>query len=346
MSNTIFIRSPYIIGVTGTAGQIAKVELKIWNSPSAAPATATRILSKPIPSATVTTVYFDISPYIREYVKPLSFTESAVVGTIANNEFANASIVVKLNETTEFINSFTCLKGFSYFQQGYNSAKTNPFSALEDGTYFIKDTTCGSIYFDTQTDGLNYTATYSNLSTGATIGTIVMNGSIKRVPYALPASFAQGGNKLVITNPSASVLGTFIFVTQCEQKYTPINCDYINKFGVWQRLVFFKVSKSTIDVKGSGYNFMSGAVNYSITDAKNKELNINGKESIKVNTGFVPESYSGVIKQLMLSETILLDNRPVRRMTNNMPLPTAVNQRNINYELVFDYANPIINSGI
>ena len=346
MSTTLFVRSPYIIAVTGTVGQIASVQLKVWNSPASAPATPTRVLSKPIPSINVTTVYFDISPYIREFIEPISFSPSAVLGAIENNEFANASIVVRLNETLQFTNDYKCLKGFAYHEQGYNFAKTTPFSALNDGTYYVQDTTCGSLYFDTKTDGLNYTATYKNLTTGATIGTIVMNGGIKKIPYVLPAAFAQGGNKLVITNPTSSILGTFSFVTQCEIKYTPVNCDFINQFGVWQRLVFFKVNKTNIEVNGSVYNFMSGEMNYNIQEAKIKELNINGKESIKLNTGFVPEAYSVVIKQLMLSETILLDNRPVRRKSNSMPLPTSLVSKNINYELDFEYANSIINISV
>jgi len=344
--STLFVRSPYIIAITGTVGQVASVELKVWNNPSSAPGHPTRILTKPIPSANVTTVYFDISPYIREYIQPISFVEYGAVGTIENNEFANASIIVKLNETTEFISSFTCLKGFGYNDDGYNYNKSSAFTALTNGTYYTDETTCGSLYLDTQTDGLSYTATYTDIVTGASIGTFALSGSIKKIPYIHPSAFALGGNKLVITNPSAVVLGTYFFKTQCENRYTPINCDFINKFGVWQRLVFLKVSKTNIDVSGKEYNFMSGAVNYNILEAKTRELNINGKESIKVNTGFVPEEYSEVVKQLMLSETILLDNRPVRRKTNAMPLPSAVNQRNINYELDFVYANPLINVGI
>ena len=44
----IFVRSPRIITVSGSANDATKVELFIWNDPSSQPASATYTLEKPI----------------------------------------------------------------------------------------------------------------------------------------------------------------------------------------------------------------------------------------------------------------------------------------------------------
>ena len=46
----------------------------------------------------------------------------------------------------------------------------------------------------------------------------------------------------------------------------------------------------------------------------------------------------------MLSEILLLDNKPVKITTKNAELHKAINKRVINYELSFEYAYNIINT--
>ena len=55
MANTaIFVRSPYNLTVTGVANDTTRCDLFLWNSPDSIPGTATRQLSKPIPSSVQT----------------------------------------------------------------------------------------------------------------------------------------------------------------------------------------------------------------------------------------------------------------------------------------------------
>ena len=75
-----------------------------------------------------------------------------------------------------------------------------------------------------------------------------------------------------------------------------------------------------------------------------KSFNVNGKDSIKLNTGWVNESYSEVIKQLMLSETIRIDDVPVNITSKSSPMKKGINDKNINYEVSFMYAFDSINN--
>jgi len=75
-------------------------------------------------------------------------------------------------------------------------------------------------------------------------------------------------------------------------------------------------------------------------------MNTTGKKTIKLNTGFVTQDYSELITDLLLSETILLDNVPVTVKTKSVELKTHIKDKMINYEIEFEYAFDIINNMI
>jgi hypothetical protein len=89
---------------------------------------------------------------------------------------------------------------------------------------------------------------------------------------------------------------------------------------------------------------MPSSVSYNTSKNITQVFNVNGQESITVNTGFVREGYGDVLKQLLLSEIIRLDNRPVNVNTKSLNIQKSINDGLINYTLEFQYANPIINN--
>jgi hypothetical protein len=67
-------------------------------------------------------------------------------------------------------------------------------------------------------------------------------------------------------------------------------------------------------------------------------------QSIRINTGWVDENNSELIQDLLLSETILLDLKPVTIKTEGTELKTSLNNKMINYEMEFDYSFDLINN--
>jgi hypothetical protein len=67
-------------------------------------------------------------------------------------------------------------------------------------------------------------------------------------------------------------------------------------------------------------------------------------QSIRINTGWVDENNSELIQDLLLSETILLDLKPVTIKTDGTELKTSLNNKMINYEMEFDYSFDLINN--
>ena len=121
------------------------------------------------------------------------------------------------------------------------------------------------------------------------------------------------------------------------------------------QFTFFKTRTENFDVSSTSYNLyknlypaFSGAY-YVTTEGQSKDFNINGSETFKVSSGFVPESYGIRIKELMLSETIKVYDyysglRPVKVKSKSLKFQKHINDKTINYELEFEYLNDIINN--
>ena len=172
--------------------------------------------------------------------------------------------------------------------------------------------------------------------------------------YTVPSSgwftiprVSNGLTKLRIYNSALSTLyASWAFTPICEPKYTPVVIDFINKYGAWQREFFFKASKTNIAIESNDYNVMQSSSNYDVLQGQKRSFNTNGMETISVNSGYVNEDFSSNIKQLLMSERILVDNKPAICKTKSLELMKNINNHMINYSLEFEFAYNSINNVI
>ena len=64
----------------------------------------------------------------------------------------------------------------------------------------------------------------------------------------------------------------------------------------------------------------------------------------KMNTGFVNENYNELIQDLMLSEKVWINSIPAIVKSTGTEFKTQIRNKNINYEIEFEYAFDIINN--
>lgn len=129
----------------------------------------------------------------------------------------------------------------------------------------------------------------------------------------------------------------------CEPKYTIQRLDYINRYGVWDYLYFFKASQDTFNTTNEQYRRSlgsSGASGFTYDDTEDvyKRFNTNGKTRTTLNTGWVEEQYKEAIKDLMMSERVLLNGIPSMIVTNSVTLQKSVNEKTINYTIEVEEA--------
>lgn len=146
-------------------------------------------------------------------------------------------------------------------------------------------------------------------------------------------------------NSSFGTLAEYVFKPIHECRNQVYICDFVNKFGAWQREFFFGASSERMDSTATTYNLMqTDLVDYDVREGQRQEFNANGIGSILLNTGIRDESMNEPLKQLMLSERILLNGLPVKLRTRSLSKLKLINQKIINYQVEFEYANDIINS--
>jgi hypothetical protein len=351
-------RSPYFI-LVNESGQVgSKVEIFLWNKPNSVPATATYTLSKRNASATQTENSYNISSFIREYIDNVSPTDST------NLMWAN--VRVKRYKETSF-GSYTLIdtidyvgvNGYTKYLDGYNKTDASTkFVVLADTAKKI-EYTLGEIPFVNvvvnTTLGDKVEVIYKDLNGRNAVTTILIaaTDASRKDMLAIDLSTTsvkfKCGNTITLNyyvGATLTTTKTFRVIPVCETKYTPVVCSFINRQGGWQFLNFFKAQTNSISIESNTFKMMPDAVNYDTSRPQSSGFNINGSQSVVLNTGWVNENYSDLIEDLMLAETLLLDGKPAECKTTSTNLKTSLQDRNINYTIEFEYAYNLINNVI
>ena len=141
------------------------------------------------------------------------------------------------------------------------------------------------------------------------------------------------------------------YLTEC--KYEPYKVSFVNKFGVIQGIYFFKRRNDSNQVMSDSYKantlvMGTNNVSYSTSTAQNQKFNVNSRDLVTINTGFVDESFNEVIKQLLLSENVWIHENgtvyPINPKTESLTFKKSVTDKLIDYSIDFEYAFDTINN--
>ena len=349
----IFTRSPYIIRIAESGQSGSKVELFISNTTSFS-VSPQYTLSKLIPASNNVETLYDISPYIREYIR---FASCSAGGNAAVTNPTTERVNVRVKRYKLVGSTYTLLNTVDYKAfNGYGYYEDNVNYDLGDyglngiiNYYYLPTEYAGKIRINV---GANFTVDYENLSTG-TQTTLVLGATanVFDIPRVRTANVNEG-NIVTIYNASSVSQASYVFFPIEECKYTPVIIDFVNRYGAWQREFFFKASNDNFSVENTEYNLMqtfttvSSVTTYNALEGQRKVFNANGKKSIKVNTGWVAEAWKEVLKEIMLSERILINNKPAKINSKSTELFKHINTKQINYSLEFEFAFDVINSVI
>jgi len=367
----INVRSPYIvsIGDYGATQTGSRVKLSIYQKGQLPPTSGVGFysLSKNIPSATQRQTRYNISNYVKEffnhtYQAPQGSTPTdapledwlfvnvelswyngityTVISTTtyvaldgytnylngANQEFGGQQMYILLNDTIERIVNQGNVRTFNLLAEVPNAGNK-------------VDVVYSTIY-----EGLPYTVTIPAIL--ATDPRGIYNKKIRLSIDSSTPQFIDNSHYVQIKWYASTIVNLGLslpvkVVSECM--YDVVECTYINKRGGWEFIPFFKAQTNSISVKNTDYKLTQTALNYNAKIGQFKTFNTNGKQTIKLNTGWVDEKYSEFITELLLSETVLLDDKPVNVKTQSSELKTTLKDKMINYEIEFEYAFNLIN---
>jgi hypothetical protein len=329
----IFIRSPYFIEVDEAGQLTGKLEIFIWNKGTTEPTTPNYTLTKNVPSANQNKLAWNVANYASEFIKPIS----PVLITSPTEENVNTWCYMRVVSYSDDVEvndeTFVCLNGYNNYSIGYNYSTTDaivPLVNVNIKAYKTPVIPYINVFLEADT--------YEWISTFGFNFTVAAD-SMWKLPYAYD-TYQFGIEDFLRPD--------FVFNSEilCELKYTPVICTFVNRYGGWQFLTFFKASTEAIETEFKEFNMLPSSIDYNVLQGQRKRFNHQGKQSIKCNTGWVDENYFELIQDLLLSETVLLGGKPAVVKSKTSEKKTSLNNKVINYEIEFEYNFGLINDVI
>jgi hypothetical protein len=321
----IFIRSPYFIEIDEPGQANAKIEVFLWNAGDTEPTTPIYTLSKDVPNVVQNSISWNVANLAKEFIKPIKAV-SVSVPTEENPDTWCFMKVISYSDDVEVADeTFVCLNGYTLYPGGENQSNSNVVVPLVNPAITFQKT-------DTVVPYVNVfyeQGEYEIIGVGTlSVGSPTM--------YKIPLTADLNGDDYY----------EYYSEEICEPKYTPITCTYVNRFGGWQYLTFFKASSSSIEVTSKDFNLMPSSIDYNVLQGQKQRFNFQGKQKVICNTGWVEENYFELIQDLLLSETVLLDGQPAIVKSQTSDVKTYIKDKNINYTIEFEYNYGLINDVI
>tara|TARA_B110000046_G_scaffold46400_1_gene51477 strand:+ start:1933 stop:3051 length:1119 start_codon:yes stop_codon:yes gene_type:complete len=364
-------RSPYYITITSS--KLSSVNFDIWIY------TGTKItdrtsgnLFRLSSTAIANTVTVEISELVSDYI--LSSFNGVYDSEIVWVDYRSQSVI---SGSAQAYTTFTTLKGFNgygFFEDGANPQ--NLQSLLQSNTTILKpDDSPVVLAVDSSiTTSVAFYANNEQLYTQLISPSFIAKQQIKYVSNSVNGvdTFEERvlsfngtfENNLCIQEflddftifpvDTIYINGTngvdIIKVENIQEcKYQPYKLTFINKFGVLQSIWFFKRTNETLTTKKEDFKrniVVNGS--YDTSRHQQKVLTKNGNEKLTLNTGYYPESYNDVFKQMQLSEDnwIEINNKtlPINVSGSSLAFKTQLNDKLINYTVEIEFAYDTINN--
>jgi len=317
-------------------------------------------------------IEFDISPYIRDYF------DLEVVATVSTSAQDLLWVGQRVRKDTgaglgswAFIGTdLIASMGYYYPEEEVNFSASSIVTGkfLTDKPYMYEPkTTSKSVLFpyvsqNSTADTIRLWSEYDGAGTADGAGEsqaydaaeserVYKRGSLGYTDNGMWKSIALEIPKNTIT-ASINILYFEIGVTPYRR------VTFINRYGMRDYLWFYGKETETNNVTSKSYkkNILSGGEYYGFNRQK-EVYQKNGKRTLSLNTGWYPEGFNEIFRQLLLSKhvwiveqnsdksfTISNDPPPYNITTSSISYKTILNDKLISYDIEFEYANDLIST--
>jgi len=350
----IGVRSPFYITAKADIGNTiltATLKVYIWGgSIFAKPATPNYTISKTAVTATDNKIIFEVSQLIRDYFIHNGKAYDGLFSGIDDSIYFEYELDLTQtpNAAPATINNYHLAQdGYGYFEDG-----VNPILPLTiTNNLYIPEGKAPKLPVFVFSDGINNIKTYTNTVLTDTVDLTSIESDSGSEIKSSYQTFTAGVDTIELYY-DLTLKETINVHYICEPKYTPKSVKFYAKDGMLNEIYMFKRSDTELKTEREEYNAIIGDIaqtfttdfSYNTANHSYKEYNIIATEAITLNSGFVDESQNEVFKQLLLSERVWIDDKPVKVTQNGLKYQTRVNDKLINYSVSFEYANNVINN--
>lgn len=289
-----------------------------------------------------TNVVFEIGELVRDYLD-LTFNNDylskCVWVTTIGTAVDDAGIVYTYGSPIS--DTYLAVEGYGEFEDEINPTLSDN-ALMTSNTIYLPENVAGKLPIYAEGVGK---VTIDSVNTQ-----ITDNGNTnQKLQYVtIPAN---SSTIQVYDTDDTALLKTITVNNVCEPKYTPYKVTFVNKYGAYQDIYFFKKSIKSFNVTDEKFkkNTVSNStITYPVYKGQEERYNTNAKTSITLNTGFINEDSNSTIEELFLAEHVWIrydsQTLPIIPKTKSITLKTSVNDRLANYTVDFDFAFNKINN--
>ena len=370
-------RSPYFLFIDGTGNDYAQVDIYVYSGEQGEAGSGG---DRPAdPTYTIKATFLNneanvnISELVNDYIETNfdgNYTQDVYWVDIIESMYLNGAVNGTPTETR-----FRGFKGYGYFEDGrqpqlqQNVLLSNTkILKLDDEALIVPVDTENTVRvsFEDESGDVYTTSVSSSTDSSEQIeyvsNVITSSKSFESRVLGNGGTF-EGGQCLTEFDNQYSIFPTksvyvehsngdidFLRVENISEcKYTPNKITFVNRFGAYQDLWFFKTSKLKMKVEDKSFRantLVQGA--YDTSKHQYKTLFKKGKQTLSLSSGFYPEEYNEVFKQLLLSEDVWINYEnntlPVNIKSSDMSFKTRLNDSLIEYNIELEFAYDTINS--
>ena len=317
------------------------VDLYVWDGTiSDQPVSPAYTINKSVISGQ-TNITLEISELVRDFFT-ITFNDdynsiARYVRTVVNS-FDDSD---EPFDTNPIVTDYVALDGYGYFEEGTNP-ELDRHALISSTNIYLPEGTAGK--FPIFAEGVGKV-----IIDGVTTQITDNGNTNQKIQYVtIPAnkSLIQ-----VFDTDDSTIKKTITISNICEPKYTPFKITFVNKFGAFQDLYFFKKTSEITNVTDELFkkNIITNNLStYNTYDNQRGRINVNAQTSLTMNTGFIEENMNQTIEELFYSENVYIryENKtlPIIPKSKSLQYKTSLNDKLINYTVNFDFAFDRINN--
>ncbi len=289
-----------------------------------------------------TNIVLEIAELVRDYIDIEfndDYTCNAIWATAVVYYYDLSGNLYNYSNPQSF--NFLALDGYGYFEDEINP-ELERHALITSNNIYLPEDVAGKLPIFAEGVG--------KVTIDSTDTEITDDGnSNQKVQYiTIPAN---SSTVQVYDTDDITLLKTIAITNICEPKFTPYKVTFVNKYGAFQDVYFFKKSTESFDVTSEQYKtniINSASVTYDTNQTQRQLYNVNAKTKISLSTGFVKEDMNSTIEELLITENAFIrwqgKTLPILPLTKSMQLKTSLNDKLINYTIDFEFGFNKINN--
>ena len=315
-------------------------------------------------------VIFEIGELIKDFI---AYSFSGTFGSNGINVWVQTTATPKNSSGTSLdaISSiYLAFDGVGYFEEGFditsttNSATTQTLTRhkgsvtklmsntkiFRENQEVLKIPVLANLSVNSGSDTLTGATTVNFKNGSSTVSSVTVSTGVSNSNNAIEYATSTTATLTSVDIVTGGSTETIEIEEQDCEKFTNLPIVFVNKSGALQKVNFFLKSIESVNVQKDEFksSTLTTGATYSINNHQYRNRNINSRETIILNTGYVDDSYNQVIEQILTSKRCWIFQNsqylPVIPQDQNVTFKTSINDRVANYTMTFKYAFDKINT--